>query len=219
MAFKSASMRAVPPALRGVKGPLFAVLWCVAVGAGTARLLAYEFRAGERAPSPSQWPAEAVSRPPHGAPRLLVFLHPQCPCSKATVGEMTSIMERAARPVDCTAVFFAPPDRPAWRNSALVVAADAVPGIDVAFDVDGAERRRFGARTSGHAVLYSADGELLFAGGLTGSRGHAGANPGAEALAARIARPVADRADAAPVFGCPLEGATCAGPPCEEHRR
>jgi hypothetical protein len=35
-------------------------------------------------------------------------------------------------------------------------------------------------------VLYSPNGELLFSGGITGSRGHAGQNPGEDAVIALV---------------------------------
>jgi hypothetical protein len=73
----------------------------------------------------------------------------------------------------------------------------------VVWDEGGAEARRFGATTSGHAVLYSPDGRLLFRGGLTGARGHAGDNANLDALAAVLDGAPSPHINV-PVFGCPL---------------
>jgi hypothetical protein len=73
-------------------------------------------------------------------------------------------------------------------------------------DDGGVEARRFGVKTSGTVLLYSALGRLLFHGGITGSRGHEGDNYGITRLAAALrggagdtAVPVVSR-----VFGCAL---------------
>ena len=49
-------------------------------------------------------------------------------------------------------------------------------------DISGDEARRFGAATSGEALLYSPSGKLLFHGGITPSRGHEGGSVGRDAL-------------------------------------
>jgi len=65
------------------------------------------------------------------------------------------------------------------------------------------EARRFGVETSGQTLLYDAGGRLIFSGGITGSRGHAGDNAGEAALVALLTSGQADRR-ATSVFGCPL---------------
>ena len=70
-------------------------------------------------------------------------------------------------------------------------------------DLDGAEARRFGAETSGHTLLFDLDGNLLFSGGITQSRGHAGGNAGESAIVSLVNTRTADRARTL-VFGCSL---------------
>jgi hypothetical protein len=70
-------------------------------------------------------------------------------------------------------------------------------------DDRGVEAERFGTSTSGQTLLYSADGRLLFSGGITGSRGHAGDNEGRDGLVALLTRAGSGRTRAS-VFGCPL---------------
>ena len=56
-----------------------------------------------------------------------------------------------------------------------------MPGVAVMDDVDGKLAKLFGAETSGYVVIYNPQGKLLFNGGITGSRGHAGDNAGLSA--------------------------------------
>src|SRR5436190_6315 len=80
----------------------------------------------------------------------------------------------------------------------------AIPGVTVRADVDGEAARRFGAATSGQALLYTADGRLLFSGGITESRGHEGDNAGRSAIAALVLGAEPTKLATSPVYGCPL---------------
>jgi hypothetical protein len=80
-----------------------------------------------------------------------------------------------------------------------------MPGVQAGCDEDGVLAKQFGASTSGHVLLYHADGRLLFSGGITNARGHAGSSAGLEAILSLLNRGTAEQADA-PVFGCPLYG-------------
>lgn len=91
----------------------------------------------------------------------------------------------------------------AWTDSASWRRAAAIPGAATIADAGGALHEAFGVRTSGHALLYSADGSLLFSGGVTGGRGHEGGNPGRSAVVALLAGDT-PRIRSAPVYGCPL---------------
>jgi hypothetical protein len=81
--------------------------------------------------------------------------------------------------------------------------AGRIPGVTVAADPLGVEARRFGAETSGAAVLYGAAGTLAFQGGITSARGHEGDSFGQQRIAAVLTGGTPDRAFA-PVFGCGL---------------
>jgi hypothetical protein len=83
--------------------------------------------------------------------------------------------------------------------------AAEIPGVSVLSDPDGAEARRFGAQTSGHTLLFDHTGRLLFSGGITQSRGHAGDNAGESAIVSLINTQAADQTKTQ-VFGCSLFG-------------
>jgi hypothetical protein len=81
--------------------------------------------------------------------------------------------------------------------------ASAIPGVAVHSDSSGSETRLFHPETSGQTVLYNRDGQLLFHGGITISRGHAGDNPGRSALVALLNHQLVNNVET-PVFGCSL---------------
>jgi len=70
-------------------------------------------------------------------------------------------------------------------------------------DDDGLEATRFGVITSGQTVLYDPSGALLFSGGITGARGHAGDNAGRASLVSLLNQGKTDLSSTS-VFGCPL---------------
>jgi hypothetical protein len=90
-----------------------------------------------------------------------------------------------------------------WERSDLWRSAASIPGAVVMADVHGREARRFGVGTSGTAILYDGDGELVFFGGLTPGRGHEGSNPGEETIAAFLNRKATSTTQSS-VYGCPL---------------
>jgi hypothetical protein len=95
----------------------------------------------------------------------------------------------------------------AWARSDLWRQAEAIPGVVPVLDPRGLEALRFGALTSGQTALYGPDGRLVFSGGITGARGHSGANAGRSAVVARVERSVrVSTTTQSPVYGCPLEG-------------
>lgn len=151
----------------------------------------------------------AVGPPPAVAPdpgpprwRLTVFLHPRCPCSRATVAEIAEVV-RQAPDLSARVVFVSPAVTPAgWERGEACDATAAIPGVGLDTDPDGSEARRLGAKTSGQAVLTDPAGRVVFRGGLTRGRGRAGESAGRRAVLDWITR--GDGAATAPVFGCPL---------------
>ncbi|MDP9291775.1 MAG: hypothetical protein M3O82_05370 [Verrucomicrobiota bacterium] len=106
--------------------------------------------------------------------------------------------------LDASVVFWKPENATAeWEQTELRREAAAVPGVHLLSDEDGREARRFGAQTSGHTLLYDGSGHLLFSGGITGSRGHAGDNAGRSAIVSLVNSGSADR-NSTFVFGCSL---------------
>ena len=101
-------------------------------------------------------------------------------------------------------LFFQPEGMPDdWVKTDLWHAAAAIPGVSVGADPHGEEVRLFLSASSGQAVLYDASGSLLFQGGITLARGHAGDNPGRSAIEALLKQSNI-HVPGTPVFGCAL---------------
>lgn len=172
---------------------------------GGGMILAYEARPAPPVTAPAIWPAATrlTLDPQH--PTLVMFAHPRCPCTRASLREFARILETCGAPVEARVEFFAPPAAGAdWLDSPVRRLADSIPGITVEADIGGQECSRFGAAAaSGTVVLYGPDGKLLFAGGITPSRGHEGDSAGGRAVLALL-RGGPKQPITAPVFGCPV---------------
>lgn len=195
-----------PPRRRGgrVLGVSAGIIWVLTLLVGEGFLLKYQMAPGERKTPPDSWPAESRLDRPSGKFTLLLFAHPHCPCTQATLGELQAILPHRPQDGKILVLFLQPPNCGAeWARTDLWGRAASIPGVDVRADVGGTEARRFGVTTSGHVLLFDAQGQRLFSGGITGSRGHAGDNPGKTALISLLTQGTADRHEF-PVFGCPL---------------
>ena len=182
----------------------FGVLWLTGVSWGMKQLLDRDSDPGTPAAAPAQWPAaSSIARRP-GVPTLVLLLHPHCPCTRATLGELSRVVARTRGRFAIELLFVVPKGKPArWAHGDLWRSATELPGAHVTLDPEGLEARHFGAFTSGQALYYDARGRLRFSGGITPGRGNSGDNAGADAVVA-LATFVEPAFCDTPVFGCPL---------------
>ena len=165
-------------------------------------VLNYENAAGPVGNVPQSWPGQASIHRDAKRPTLVMLAHPRCPCTRATMGELARIMAETQGKMDAYVLFFRPHEAPAdWDDTDLRRSAAAIPGVQVVTDIDGRDAERFGGETSGHTVVYSRDGQLLFSGGITDARGHAGGNNGESAVLAVAENQIPGRRRTL-VFGC-----------------
>jgi hypothetical protein len=185
---------------------VFVALWVFVVGTGIGILLRYSNTPGESATPPVTWPSRTSIRRTKGHATLLVFAHPQCPCSEASVEELASIVADAGYKLDVRVLFYAPEQQTdEWVHGRLWRNALIIPGLRPIEDRNGVEVRRFRVAASGQALLYDAAGHLRFNGGITASRGHSGGNDGRDAILSLALHGSSKRATT-PVFGCSLLG-------------
>jgi hypothetical protein len=130
--------------------PLAAVLvvWACAVAVGIVLMTRFDSAEGPTTNAPSSWPRASSIIPARFGATVVMFVHPDCPCTRASRAELAEI------------------------------ASTAPPTTEFIVTSDLAEARRFGAQTSGDVVVYDATGVLRFQGGITISRGHVGHNLG-----------------------------------------
>jgi hypothetical protein len=185
---------------------IFAVIvWLAAIGFGMAWLVDYEFTAGVSSLPPRQWPEESAIEVDPRLPTLVLIAHPHCPCTRASLSELERLLARNQGKTNTYIVFASPTEaEEQWSQTSLWETARAIPNVKVLVDSDLAESQRFRIRTSGHVVLYDANGNLQFSGGVTSSRGHAGDNLGIELLGKAINEGFS-QAQIVPVFGCSLD--------------
>lgn len=188
------------------------IVWAAALAHGILLMARYGTEPGTAAEPPPTWPASAPVPLDAEAPTALLFAHPHCVCTRATLRELERVVARTQARLAVTVLFYSDPALgPDWERSAAWDLAAALPNARVLPDPRGAVASIFGAATSGTAVVYAPDGRLLFHGGLTAARGHEGGNAGAEALAA-IASRARPPVQCTAVYGCGL-GAAPRGSP------
>lgn len=179
-----------------------AVLTIVVSGFGT--LWTHASTPGKWNPPPGVWPTDTTLQTSPDKVRIVMFAHPHCPCTRAGLTELERALARADGSTTATVLFLHPSSRPvSWVQTNSWRQAQQIPHVTVIADPDGMEARRFGAATSGTTVVYSPEGQLLFAGGITASRGHEGRNAGTDTLdSALSSQTPATRT--CRVFGCSL---------------
>jgi len=178
--------------------------WLSLVAFGLWFLWGYENAPGVGAQPPHQWPTDSRIHPAPNQATLVMLAHPHCPCTRASIGELASIMAHSQGRLTAYVLFIRPEGSSReWEETDLWQSASDIPGVHVVIDANGHEARLFHAATSGQAILYDPKGRLLFTGGITASRGHFGDNAGESAIVSLVNAEVPDRTETS-VFGCPL---------------
>ncbi|HEX4383605.1 MAG TPA: hypothetical protein VH083_11665, partial [Myxococcales bacterium] len=123
--------------------PLIAavLVWALLVGAGLYWFGKYKTTPGVQLDAPRLWPAASSVKLAPGRSSLLLFLHPQCDCSRATLEELKVILNgapNASASIVVEQLDGVPLQGGPWQES--------IPGATVFIDKDGVEARRFGAR-------------------------------------------------------------------------
>ncbi|MEQ9500198.1 MAG: hypothetical protein RIT81_25210 [Deltaproteobacteria bacterium] len=181
---------------------VYGLLGVGAAGVAWAGLYASTPVAGAEAPA--SWPAVSLALDAND-PTLVLFLHPGCACSRATLREL----ERAYASVGAvfpTRFVVAPVDGTGGELVAMAEHLAASRRVELVHDVGGVLADAFSVGASGEALVYDTRGTLRFHGGLTAARAHEGPNRGADAVVALMRG--RDEADTrTPVFGCLLRSA------------
>jgi hypothetical protein len=164
-----------------VRAALVTTLWGLSVCAGVVAMVRYEITPGIAATPPVNYFGQIEG----SKGRLLVFLHPQCGCSKASVDELQRAMTHADKALRTTVYMYKPSTEPdSWCvGTGLWNAAKLIPGAKILVDTDGRAAKSYGVRCSGQVLVYaSGSGKLVFSGGVTESRGHEGGSRGEDAI-------------------------------------
>jgi hypothetical protein len=180
------------------------VIWLAGVVLGTQFLWAYKSTPGANAVAPAKWPGSKLVTLASGRSTLVMFVHPLCSCTRASLAELESVLRQSDGRVSAWIMVLHPGGTSdAWQKSSTLDSARHLAGVHLVMDTDGAEADRFGAATSGQVVLYDAQGKLQFSGGITGARGHVGDNTGEARVVSFVNTGTADSHEHS-VYGCGL---------------
>ncbi len=184
---------------------ILGMLWILAIMAWSITTANYQLAPGVGANPPTRWPLSSKIQLANDRTTLIMVAHPQCPCTHASVAELSRLMQSKKNRVKAYVLFFEPQTRPSdWQaRTSLRDEAEKIPGVTVLDDVDLKESKQFQAATSGQIFAYGSNGELLFSGGITAARGQTGDNQASRSLAS-ILETKPSVARTALVFGCPL---------------
>lgn len=174
------------------------VAWAIALVGVVGWLVMFETE-----PAPAAASSEPGPQPPRW--RMDVYAHPRCPCTRATIEEVSRLAARLGDRIELRFWFFRPDGEPdAWAHSGSWKSASTIERAVVATDPGGRLASRAGATASGHVVLSSPDGRPVFNGGVTLTRGHVGPSPGGDAIYSWAIS--GSGLEQAPTLGCPLFG-------------
>jgi len=180
------------------------LIWLGLVSGGFFALMRYEHTPGAKVLDAANWPGNSYLELKKSGATLVMFVHPRCPCSRASIAELQKIMTRNKDRVAAYALFLSPGSFPAgWEKTDIWQSARRIAGLTVIKDIDGNEAKKFGPQTSGHTMVYKSNGELIYSGGITAARGQMGDNMGAKALVMSLdnGSKTTTRSN---VFGCSL---------------
>lgn len=169
-------------------------------------LLTYSNTAGDTGGLRDGWVVPASFERPSDRAMLVVFAHPRCPCTRATMSALERLQREVPGGFATRVVFYEPEGADAsWRGTDLWARAQRLLDAAAIPDPGGVIASGAGARVSGCVALFDRDGGLRFWGGITPARGHEGESVGLASLRA-ILRGEAGAVREASVYGCGLMG-------------
>lgn len=164
------------------------------------------FAANPRELAIEDLPAGSLPSDLSASTKVLLFYHPKCPCTLATIRNLNRLSSQFSSHVRIVAFAYQPQGEPnSWIESQTTRILRSNELTEVFVDPDGKTSKSFGALTSGHLLVYDRDNLLAFSGGITHLRGHEG-DSCASSEFVRCVRGRNTEATRWPVFGCAITG-------------
>jgi hypothetical protein len=157
----------------------------------------------------ANWPQNSRIARADNRRTLLFFIHPRCPCTRASVTELEKLfagqsLREEQQPQIVVVAAIPSQASMKWQKSNTIERATDLPNATLFWDYGGQEAKLFGAVASGTVILFSHDGTRTFAGGVTAMRGHEGDNVGSERLYTALTQRHGEPLELTPAFGCRL---------------
>ncbi|MAG57609.1 MAG: hypothetical protein CMJ83_15055 [Planctomycetes bacterium] len=166
-------------------------MWAGAVCAGFAAQHDYGLDGGRPALGSKTWPDPAGLPIPTGPATLIMFAHPRCPWTGASIA---GPRRRQAACGDRLRVHVA-----SWRPD------DSWVQTDCWRRTVEASPRLFGAHTSGQVFVDDRERRLVLNGGITPAKGHEGDSPGRRTVLALAHGSGGPDVTTTPVYRCALD--------------
>jgi hypothetical protein len=176
---------------------VMAACWIICTGFFYGQMVSFKTTPGLSAAHPPEfWATESDK------PTLIVFLHPKCTCSRASLAQVAKLQSRVPDGFHTILVLWQSPNGNSdWAKLPQPDSGQLL-HYQLVLDNGGLMARRFDAHTSGQAFVYDSRGRLRFSGGLTSSRGDSENGPAFSTLLRVITNPGSSKP--MPVFGCSL---------------
>ncbi|MEZ5427123.1 MAG: hypothetical protein R2747_12710 [Pyrinomonadaceae bacterium] len=178
-------------------------VWMIVIGVGFVWITDYSSRPSLPANISPHLPEGVFPEAVSDRPKILLFVHPKCVCSRATMSELARMVSDTEGLSEIKIFFYKPAGQSEeWVKTDLWEKARRIPGVSIG-TMNEDQINKFGVVTSGQVILYDGGGDLVFSGGITLGRGHEGKSKGREAIETflRGGRPeIREMA----VFGCSL---------------
>jgi hypothetical protein len=158
------------------------------------------------------WPAASSLVRDPVSPTLILFAHPRCECTKASLVQLRDLMPRLEGRVRPYILFAKSEQGSESSPTENQTVAASIPGVTILPDEGAREADRFGAAASGQLMLFDTGGRLLFSGGIAPLHEYEGEAPMVRGLLAAVGSasgkgpPVAQVQMPNAVFGCALHG-------------
>ncbi|MBI4854088.1 MAG: hypothetical protein HY819_20015 [Acidobacteria bacterium] len=186
------------------KAKIFFLLWLLAIFFGLYLLNNHANSPSKSAIAPTLWPQETKLSLSKSSATVILFAHPKCPCTRATLGELAKFTTQTQNKAKVYVLFTKPKNSPDdWQQTDILEIAKNISGVEIKIDPGGEEANLFQTFTSGQTLVYNPQGKLLFSGGITSARGHSGDNLGLSAITSIINKNITP-IEKTPVFGCTL---------------
>jgi len=186
------------------------LIWCTGIATGFALLFAHGAKPNLQVPSANCWPCDVEIERLKDVSTLLFFVHPQCPCTFASLAELERVVAQPDISLQIIVILDCPTEKlDEWLQTAVAKRAKGISNARILVDSDGQLASKFRASVSGQCLLYSPNGKLVFQGGLTASRGHEGESFGQALLIQMLSLRAPTELESrqpqeVPVYGCEL---------------
>src|ERR1700733_4946005 len=116
----------------GIALAILTPLWINAIGVGMFVLMKYDFTPGTAAAPGIHWPNNTQIPLSADCPTLIMFAHPQCPCTRASIVELGKLIASNKNELNAYVVLLTPKVAPpGWDKAALWHSAQSIPGVKV----------------------------------------------------------------------------------------